>query len=373
MQKKIIALAVAGLASTAAFAQTNVTIYGSVDYGYAYRNESTTRGVSTNSAIDGGQSAGNRLGFKGTEDLGNGLKAVFLLEQGFFGDTGVAHDTTKTAFSRQAYVGLAGNFGTVIGGRLYTPHFSFVSAIDPFAAGTVGRYANVMGGVNGGDVVRVDNAVAYVSPSFGGLTVTGAYSNNMTGQESAVNNAKNTTVYALLARYTAGPVDAGVSMHRAAGGSVGSPVAAAETRTIDNITVAGTFDAKVVKIHALYGHNVVDQVAHPVGAASLSDIKIDNYLLGVTVPMGKVSLKGSYMLSDGNVAAGGNAQQFAVGADYALSKRTNLYSALSVIDNDGGDRFSQNTGLRRTSVVGDASNSGMTFQQGIQFGVRHQF
>ena len=93
MQKKLIALAVAGLASTAAFAQTNVTIYGLVDYGYAYRFDGRGLDSTTNlinnagkpnsaSQLNGGQQSGNRLGFKGTEDLGNGLKAVFLLEQG---------------------------------------------------------------------------------------------------------------------------------------------------------------------------------------------------------------------------------------------------------------------------------------------------
>ena len=80
MQKKIIALAVAGLASTAAFAQSNVTIYGSVDMGYSYRYDSTTahpaagKGLSSQSAINGGQAQGNRLGFKGVEDLGNGVQ-----------------------------------------------------------------------------------------------------------------------------------------------------------------------------------------------------------------------------------------------------------------------------------------------------------
>ena len=96
MQKKIIALAIAGLASTAAFAQSNVTIYGSVDYGYAYRNDArkvagAPKGTADSSSrVDSGQQAGNRLGFKGVEDLGNGLKAVFLMEQGFNLDTGAA-------------------------------------------------------------------------------------------------------------------------------------------------------------------------------------------------------------------------------------------------------------------------------------------
>ena len=210
MQKKLIALAVAGLASTAAFAQTNVTIYGIVDYGYTYRFDgrgldSTTNRINNagkpNSAsqLNGGQQSGNRLGFKGTEDLGNGLKAVFLLEQGFKLDTG-ASASTDSFYNRQAYAGLSGGFGTVVGGRLYTPHYTFVSGLDPFGAGTVGRYNNVYsvaaGAVPGSafgnltDPVRVDNAIAYISPSFGGFTVTGAFSNNASGNDSTSNNAQ---------------------------------------------------------------------------------------------------------------------------------------------------------------------------------------
>ena len=148
MQKKIIALAVAGLASTAAFAQTNVQIYGIFDYGYSYRWDSLTNGaVDSNSAFNGGQASGSRLGFKGTEDLGNGLKAVFLFEQGLSVDTSsgassgaittattaAAYDASNndgktgsnnSTYTRQAYAGLTGNFGTLIGGRLYTPHFT---------------------------------------------------------------------------------------------------------------------------------------------------------------------------------------------------------------------------------------------------------
>jgi predicted porin len=388
MQKKLIALAVAGLASTAAFAQTNVTIYGIVDYGYSYRfddrgidaltNRVSTAGPNSASQINGGQQSGNRLGFKGTEDLGNGLKAVFLLEQGFQSDTG-ASASSSSFYNRQAYVGLSGGFGTAVGGRLYTPHYTFVSGLDPFGAGTVGRYNNVYSVVAGAvpgsafgnltDPVRVDNAVAYISPSFGGFTVTGAFSNNASGDDSVSNNARNNTVYAVLGQYTGGALTVGANYHYIAAGTGLQAV-----DNVQNFTLGGSFDFKVAKVMALYSWNEIDYASNTL----LQDMTLNNYMLGATVPFGKFTAKGSYIYSDGNSNIG-DAQQLALGLDYNLSKRTNLYSAYSWIDNSGS----------RLNGVGDASNAGTytaqgtvgssgafpagVWQQGFQVGVRHMF
>jgi predicted porin len=381
MQKKLIALAVAGLASTAAFAQTNVTIYGLVDYGYSYRFDGKNVGSTSNlvntatpnsqSQLNGGQQSGNRLGFKGTEDLGNGLKAVFLLEQGFMLDTGM-QQTSGSQFTRQAYMGLSGNFGTVVGGRLYTPHYTFVSGLDPFGAGTVGRYNNVYSNFPSatnvgslGDPVRVDNAMAYISPTFaGGFSVTAAYSNNASTQENATSNSGNNTVYAILGQYTNGPIVAGINYHYIAAGTGLSAV-----DNVQNVTVGGSYDFKVAKVMALYSWNDLDYAILGTGNATLN-----NYMLGVTAPFGKFTGKASYIYSDGNTSAGGDSQQLAIGLDYNLSKRTNLYSAYSWINNDD----------QRLSAVGDASNSGAyaagngialpgVFQQVFQVGVRHSF
>jgi len=394
MQKKLIALAVAGLASTAAFAQTNVTIYGLVDYGYAYRWDGKNAGSqipgantatpNSSSQLNGGQSLGNRIGFKGTEDLGNGLKAVFLLEQGFMLDTG-NQQTSGSQFTRQAYMGLSGNFGTVVGGRLYTPHYTFVSGLDPFGAGTVGRYNNVYssartaapgtGVSNLTDPVRVDNAIAYISPTFlGGLTGTLAFSNNAAtndGSQSVVTNAQgastsnanNSTVYAGLLQYNSGAITAGVNYHYIAGGT--NEI----YQSVQNATVGGSYDFKVAKVMALYSWNDVDYKI-----AGTGNLTLNNYMLGVTAPFGKFAGKASYIYSDGNRSSGGDAQQFAIGLDYNLSKRTALYSAYSFINNDD----------QRLAATGDASNSGAfaagngvalpgVFQQGVQVGVRHSF
>lgn len=382
MQKKIIALAIAGLASTAAFAQTNVTIYGSVDAGYSYRFDPETKAArnsgnsNSRSSIDTGNHGGNRLGFKGTEDLGNGLKAVFLLEQGFNFDGSVGgNNQGGRTFGRQAYVGLTGGFGTAIAGRLYTPFFSLWSSVDPFGAGTVGEARNVWSsgaGVDGLlDPVRVDNAVAYVSPNFGGFDVTLAYANavgisDAATAENANNNARNNTVYAILAKYAAGPVSVGLNVHRIAAGSA---IADTTAKNVDNYTLAGTFDAKVVKVHALASYNMVE------AKGLRADFTGSNYMLGLSVPVGKATIKTSVNYSDyngeANNALKGTAVQYAVGADYALSKRTNFYTAYALQD-------SQTARAATSMGTTDASNNGMAgtgnpFQQGFQVGVRHQF
>jgi predicted porin len=169
MQTKQIVLAAAALVSGAALAQSNVQIYGSIDMGFSHRGDNVRDGVKSQNAIDSGISSGNRLGFRGTEDIGNGLKATFTLEAGYAADTG-NHTQSSRLFGRQVFVGLTGNFGTVIAGRLYTPHYTLLSAIDPFKGGTVGMYRNIFaagattGGENLFDPTRVDNTVAYVIP-----------------------------------------------------------------------------------------------------------------------------------------------------------------------------------------------------------------
>lgn len=384
MQKKLIALAVAAMASGAAFAQSNVTIYGSVDMAASHRSDSWVRGVNSKTAIDSGVSAGNRLGFKGTEDLGNGLKAIFTLEAGFEVDTGEQSQDGRL-FGRQAFVGLTGGFGTAIAGRLYTPHYSFLSTIDPFKAGTVGRYNNTYGADLNGllDPIRVDNAVAYVSPSFSGFNVTAAYSNNAIDQENggvsyndngsfkrdpitgrvtgvSGSGSNQNRVYAILPRYTNGPIDVAVNYHS---------IDMADSSGIDTIRnwlVGGTYDFGVAKLAAFYSDNKVDYRAR-----GSNDLKVKNYMVGVTVPFGKHAVMASYNHSEAEQhRLDGDSDQWALGWTYDLSKRTNLYAAYASIDNDQTGRRN----LFRNGSVGDATNgANNSYQEGFQFGVKHTF
>lgn len=398
MQKKLIALAVAAAASTGAFAQSsNVQIYGIVDYGYTIRHDrlksvkDNPAYSKTNSQFNGGQSAGNRIGFKGVEDLGNGLKAVFVLERGFALDTGA----DAGGFNRQAYVGLSGSYGTVVGGKVYTPYYTLVSGLDPFADGTVGTYHNVKAdigaqiadGGNNGNVfnpVRVDNTVAYVSPNWGGFNFTAAYSNNAFADDGirrglvgtqienvGYGNSSNNNVYAIAGNYVAPDWNVGLSYHYI---SAGKDVDVARTlKGVHNITLGGAYDFKAVKVSAFVSYDKASYKDNALGIYPTPDNKKSvsqtNFMLGAVAPFGKHAVKGSFNYSYNSKNQYGKAWQLAVGYDYNFSKRTNFYAAYSYINADKAN----NNRLGRTASVGDATNEVAGYRQGFQVGIKHSF
>lgn len=374
MQKKIIALAIAAAASAGVIAQSNVQIYGLVDYGYTYRHDRSDAGkaigvAKSNSKLDGGQAAGNRIGFKGVEDLGNGLKAVFVLERGFALENGTANNGNGgNGFNRQAYVGLSSaNYGTLVGGLVYTPYYTLVSSIDPFADGTVGQYSNVKRDINGlFNPVRVENTIAYISPSWGGFSITAAFSNNALNNDSTVSNSDNDTVYALAANYNAKNWFAGLSYHHIAAGQTTRGTGA---KTVDDITIGGAYDFKVVKVSAFLSYDKA-KLVDGVRIGNKSNITQTNFLLGAVAPFGKHAVKGSINYSQNSSSQFGKAWQFAVGYDYNFSKRTNFYAAYSFIDNDDANN---NGRMGRNAVVGDATNGGGFYQQAFQLGIKHTF
>ncbi|MDR2366153.1 MAG: porin, partial [Zoogloeaceae bacterium] len=377
-----------------------------------------------------------KIGFTGVEDLGNGLKALFVLEAGFHADDGKIDDQL---FSEQAFLGLTGGFGTAIAGRLVAPRHGFLAAIDPFAAGTVGQYRNVYNdvGFHGGavdyvnnrigqngvyaqlldedlsilalaDVDRVDNAVAYVSPSFGGFNITAAYATNAVNQEGngigyggTVDNDGDAKVFTILPRYTNGPLDVGVVYQRikvkdalpgldALAQNLNSGRVDADAK-VTQWAVGGTYDFKVVKLGAYYdrykGKLNIDPLTGAVAGALPAIANgydatetLKTWLIGATVPFGKHAIQVSYSQSkfdtDEVGVSAGKAKQWALGYTYALSKRTNFYAAYSDISNDN-EKGKKDNKVQRTATTGDASNGAAYdnggYQNGIQFGLKHTF
>ncbi len=341
MKKSLLALAVLGAFAGTAFAQTNVTVYGLVDAGLTFQGGGAN-GSETKLAT--GVQSGNRLGFKGTEDLGGGLKANFQLESGFTIDDGVSGQGGRL-FGRQAWVGLSGGFGAVGLGRQYTPLFIAVDSIDPFGTGLAGATTNLMyvGGV------RANNAITYSTPAMGGFSANLLYGLGEVAGDNAANRNLGISV-----GYANGPVSAVLAYE--------SQADATNTNKNKATFLGGTYDFGVAKLHAAYETEKLD-----IAGADFRD-----YMLGVSAPLGAGTIMASYIQKkdrvDGSDAGG---KQFAIGYTYALSKRTNLYTSFAQINNDSAG---QNTVCDATNCGGPttAPNPGEN-SRAFNVGIRHKF
>lgn len=338
MKKSLVALA--ALAATGAFAQSSVTISGQVDVGV------TNPVGAQKTRIDQAANGANQITFAGTEDLGGGLKATFRLNQRFSPESGLMDGTAgnRPMLQGESTVGLSGNFGSVRLGRALTAVQAWLPLSDPWGtyqvaslAAGVGpaSYATAAGsgatGNPGGDNVvgsgsglaRIDG-IFYNSPRIGGLNVDVTYApkgTQLTG--STVNAANDFTSIAVS--YTAGNLllRAGVENNRAD----------------DKLTAfQGSYNFGVARLQA--GYTVVDL------AATAVDRK--GYTVGVIVPMGAVTLKGGIARSKLENAAT-DLKKTGIGLDYALSKRTTLYTSYG----------------RDAALAADKG--------GFDFGVRHAF
>lgn len=306
MKKSFLALALMSAFSGAALAQSAVTVYGVVDMGLS-RDDNGAATKSTTTKLDSGIQSGSRLGFKGTEDLGNGLKANFVLEMGLKADTGASDGVT---FGRQAYVGLSSTaFGSINFGRQKSLTYVASESIDPFGVGLAGNMNRLFG-----TVTRVDNAATYNTPNMSGFVGAAQYSFG----EQAGSTSKN-GIASLSGTYNAGPVLASLVYEKAKD----VVVAGAD---VEKVLVGGSYDFTVAKAHAAF-----EQVKATFGGAST---KVNVWMLGATVPVGAGAFLVDYTnLSpkDGNEVT---AQQFALGYTYSLSKRTNVYTSFSQTKND---------------------------------------
>lgn len=337
MKKSLLALAVLGAFAGAASAQTNVTIYGVVDAGITRENGAA--GSVTKLAT--GVQSGNRLGFKGTEDLGGGLKANFQIENGFNLDNGTQRQ--GALFGRQAYVGLSGNFGAINAGRQYNPVFNALDSIDPFGTGLTGSSTNLMASGANGDT-RTNNALTYTSPEVAGFTFNGMY-----GFGEVAGSTSSSRYYGLSVGYARGPVTAFLAYDNANN--------ATNTNTTKELLLGGTYNFGVATAHLAFESEKND-----------AGMDYRDWLVGVSAPVGAGTVMASYIRKNDRSPADAGAKQFAVGYTHPLSKRTNFYTSYGNINNDAGAGF----------VVGDASSGGNAVAAGdssraFTVGIRHKF
>ena len=331
MNKSLIAVALAALSPFAALAQSNVAIYGVVDAGLV-RETGGPAGSVTN--LSSGMASGSRIGFKGKEDLGGGLAATFVLENGFNADTGAAGQS-GLLFGRQVFVGLQGGFGAVTLGRQYSPYYKALRDVgDPFGAVSLaGRAGNLMA-----TNTRIDNLVEYMTPSLAGFTADLAYG----AGETAGNSAKNRTLNGALA-YARGPLNVQLAYHR-----LDNATATDRTR---NTLLAASYDFGPVTAQGAVAVN------RGTGTADSRDM-----VLGVSVPLRTGKLLASHVRHDDRTAAGKDASQWGIGYNYPLSKRTDIYSAYARIHNHKGAVY----------TVGNATDKG-SGNSAFDLGLRHTF
>lgn len=408
MQKKVIALAVAGLVSGAAFAQSNVTIYGRVDQAYQYSTggEGYVQGVDAfgnpamvkshagknkfSGIVDGGV-APSRIGFKGEEDLGNGLKTVFKLEYGLGVDTG-AFKTT----ARQSFVGLSSNkMGTLTVGRQYAPGFDATGNNSAFGTGYFSPYANIVGGAamdatgstldaSGG--ARWNNSIKYTSPTFSGFTGQAIYAfgestNDFGNAASTSDNGK----FGLGLNYNNGPLNVDAVYQTRMNVQYTAPAAGdGQGKDINEWYVGAAYDFQVVKAFASY-QNMKDGnkfalgnsygAGQGIGAADAGFTRVDSrvWQIGVSAPVGaaghvlaeyarvnfdqrnNTGITRAYQLD-------GSTSGFGIGYTHDLSKRTQLYTSLVRMSND---KHSMSVDTEQSTVIGNAGAANTTFTAGI--------
>ena len=317
MKKSLIALAVLA-ASGVASAQSTVTLYGLVDI-YAGSTKVEQGGASArNSVINGGGLNTSRFGLKGSEDLGGGLKANFVLEAGFDPSTGVQNNytnpytgvTSNSTFGRQSWVGLSGGFGEVKLGKMWTPYDEVKgSGAAGFDANIFAPATNVWLSNNYQD--RPGNSVYYSTPSLAGFSAAALYSlgENKTATVDAGKIASVNLAYA------GGPFAAAVSYQ--------TEKATGNATTGKYTQVNGSYDFGIVKLLAAYGR--VKDVLPTVN-------KTNEYQIGLDFPVNSVfTISGGYAHSkdDNNVGGDTTRKGFGLAGLYALSKRTNLYAGLN--------------------------------------------
>lgn len=355
MKLKHLGLALAALTATCAHAQTALRIYGLVDTGIVLERGGAAGNVSK---LASGISLGSRIGFTGTEDLGGGLGALFTIESGFNADDGTLGQG-GLLFGRQAFVGLKGGFGTLTFGRQYTPQYLTLGAVDPFGTGYSGTAANLM--LLTGTGGRMNNAVKYVSPAFGGFTAEAAYGfGEIPGSTEAARNLGAAVTYA------GGPLWARIGHHV----RNNDTAAVSGTDHTRNTLLAASYDFDIVKAFFAYGFNkgpgsgAPRNAANPFGYATAPAGSTDSRdaMVGVWVPLGAGKIIASYVDKHDRTDAGQDARQWAVGYTHALSKRTELFTTYARIRNEDGAGY----------TVGGAIDPG-SGDRAFNIGLRHNF
>lgn len=375
MQKKLIALAIAGLSSTA-FAQSNVTISGYIKGGYDYTK------ISGGTAATGGMNQftdqASNFALSGSEALGNGLSAIFRIETRF-GIDGLDNNTAPNGGigAGNTHVGLkSATFGAIKLGN-QDLHYNEIERIENGSKSLsqqamVGR--GILQQVGGGNTVganstRTKNVLFWDSPNWSGFTARVAYSTNATGDELGATGTAASTIaskqgsaYNLVGRYENGPIRAGVSyLNVESDANIGAPGFQAEGKST---RAWGAYKIAGFSLGLAYDSSKLDVNAG-------SSRKRDGWAIPLSYQVGSHGVYATYAkvgdhkLNGADVANSG-AKQWTLGYSYDLSKRTSVGVNYTKVDNESGANYQLSNSKGANPAAG---------QDVSQFyaGVRHAF
>ncbi|HEY8608607.1 MAG TPA: porin [Noviherbaspirillum sp.] len=351
MKTKLL-LAGAGLvAAGLANAQTNVTIYGIADVGVEFLTNAARVGTSNENVfrMASGNLSGSRFGFRGTEDLGGGMKAVFQLESGFDLDTGMLSQGGRL-FGRHAFVGVQGGLGAITLGHQQNALYDLVIKYDPM--GFSSRYSALTH--DAAFAGRPDNTIKYTG-AFGPLTATAFYSfgRNLDGEVPGSTKVSRNVGGGVA--YASGPFGATFAYDQYQGNTV-----ATAGQSARRMALAGSY-----AMGALKGFVGYRWLKDEIVAAGAPSVRSNLYWAGLAYDLSPaLKLTGAVYHTDRRDSSA-DPTSLVLSADYSLSKRTDLYLTVAHARNKSGSNLGLN-GFGSSIIAGEN-------QTGIVAGVRHRF
>ncbi len=331
MQKKLIALAVAGIMAAPMAANAGVEVYGKarLSVGVQGNDDTNTANETSQLAVS---SHGSRMGFKGSEDLGGGLSAIWQVETGLDMD-----DKSGTAEwgTRNTFAGLSGSFGTVLLGVHDTPYKIATGNLDPWGD----SYADYNAIIGTTHDTRISNVVAYVSPDMNGFSFIAAISPNAelaaTDDNLPTTKNANDEATSLAAMYKNGPLFVSLAI-----------------QSVDNIGAGGdSVDGTKLGVGYEFGSTKLGFVYENDDQGGSNNDQ-DRLYFSVNQAIGDFAVKGGIGQADdrGNTTDSG-ATFFTVGGSKSLSKNVEVYALYASITNDAG---------ATTAGAGDFNLDGVT-------------
>lgn len=382
MQKKLIAVAVLGACVAGSAFAANVDVYGRIDTGlsYVHYDETGLSDAKDTLSLDSGMSSGNRWGLKGSEDLGNGYQVGFVLESGFDADTGAM--SKDGLFNREATLRVSGPFGSIYAGRMGRIGSDagsvgfYAGSVSPFGSGwgkMAGHFA-----VTANYDIRYNNALAYVSPKVGPVTVYAQYTmGNATENESG-----DDRLFSLGAQADFGALQVLGLVEYLNKKSVAGTTVYDDSQYDDSYTInlGGSYDFSVAKVflagqyfkaapnYAGMKANYAERVKGEEWRYSFDGFGVN---VGATAPIGAGEFlvsagygKGDLNVDTKDAKRSADAYIIQVGYTYPFSKRTNLYAGAGYMQTSMEDGI--------TNTDGTYSDKDFKTTQ-VMFGLLHKF